>query len=91
MIAAPRAAAASRKAGATITQPAFEAASCLSYCGLDRKAIVVGVAASSGPIEAMRDRGVADQFAAEPLGDLAQRDVAHGTTCLSGPTCRPGR
>src|SRR3569832_2360944 len=49
----PRASAASRIAGPTITQPAFESASCCAYLGLERKLIEPGEAASRGAISSI--------------------------------------
>jgi hypothetical protein len=56
-IAAPRAVAASRNAGATMTHAAVVAASCFAYSGLARNEIDDGVADSSGSIASIRVSG----------------------------------
>ena len=48
--------------------------------------MVEGVADSSGPTASMPAAGIADQFAAEPSCDLAERG-----TRLHPITCRPWR
>ena len=67
----PRASAASRMAGATITQAAREAASCCWYLGLLRKLSCVGVGGFQRRQPVDRQRGVAAELAAERLNDCA--------------------
>src|SRR5664279_1917403 len=80
MMAAPRADAASRNAAATMTQPAFEPASCFTYCGFERKDSDDDVAVSSGSIDATR-------IAPSPISSPPSRSViSRSVTSLTDTT-----
>jgi hypothetical protein len=84
-----RARASSAKAGATITHPAAVAASCCRYFGWERKRDRRRGRGFQGADAVDGQRGVAEEFSAQPGHDVGEADFRHGGVPARGRiTCR---